>query len=218
VTEPLLGAPRALPPASGTTVTLSSAALRGNIRVAHDATATPDLRTDPLAADAWGHGHEWVRDILSEHPVSALPSGAHLYGLPGAGDDTVPVMRLSGRVLSTKDLRRGEGVSYGYLHRAEEDTRIALVTGGYAQGVVRALGSRVAVTIDGVAHRIVGRVAMDVCVVDIGGHAVARGTEAVYFGDPRAGEPSLATWTTATGLSAAELVAAVGLRARRVHR
>jgi alanine racemase len=216
VTEPLLGAPRALPPASGTTVTLSSAALRSNIRVACDATAAADL-TDALAADAWGHGHDWVLGILSDHDVSARLSGAHLYGLPGGGDETIPVMRLSGRVLSTKDLRRGEGVSYGYLHRAEEDTRIALVTGGYAQGVVRALGSRVAVTIGGVAHPIVGRVAMDVCVVDVGEHAVARGAEAVFFGDPRAGEPSLATWTTATGLSASELVAAVGLHARRVR-
>ena len=47
-----------------------------------------------------------------------------------------------GTVLVVKPLRAGEGVSYGYTHRAARDTRIALVVGGYAQGIVRALGNR----------------------------------------------------------------------------
>ena len=54
-------------------------------------------------------------------------------------------MRLTGSVLLTKALRAGEGVSYGYTHRADADTRVALVTGGYAQGVVRGLGDRISV-------------------------------------------------------------------------
>ena len=56
-------------------------------------------------------------------------------------------MSLRGTVLSVKALRQGEGVSYGHTYRAPSDTRVALVTGGYAQGIVRALGNRVDVMI-----------------------------------------------------------------------
>ncbi len=124
-------------------------------------------------------------------------------------------MSLRGRALGTKPLLRGEGVSYGYTHRAPHDTTVALVTGGYAQGVVRALGNAATVSIDGRRHRIVGRVAMDVSVVDVGDTAITRGAEVVFFGDPADGHPSLEEWADATGLTAAEIVAMVGARAER---
>lgn len=169
---------------------------------------------DVLAADAWGHGATWVASVLADLGMDAdALDPTNLYGLPGAR--TRPVMSLRGRVLGTKPLLRGEGVSYGYTHRAPRDTTVALVTGGYAQGVVRALGNNATVAIDGGRHRIVGRVAMDVSVVDVGDASIARGAEVVFFGDPGLGHPSLEEWTDATGLTAAEIVAAVGARAAR---
>lgn len=220
MTEPFLGAggsASAAAPGTGTTAVLSAAALRANIPVAR-ALGAADDRADPFAADAWGHGASWVRDVLEVEGIDAEETrgwaGEALYGL--LGDGVRPVMRLAGRVLSTKALRAGEGVSYGYLHRAEADTHVALVTGGYAQGVVRALGGRIAVVIDGVVCPVIGRVAMDVCVVEIGGAVVERGAEAVYFGDPLRGEPSVRGWASASGLTSAEIVTSAGLKARRV--
>lgn len=175
---------------------------------------------DPFLADAWGHGADWVAGVLSGAGISAADAtamtGEDLYGLPGAVEGARPVLHLSGRVLSTKRLRAGEGVSYGYLFRAREDTRIALVSGGYAQGVVRSLGGRADVVVGGSRCPIVGRVAMDVCVVDIREHDVERGQIASFFGDPVEAVPSLSEWTSVTAYSAAELVTAVGLKARRV--
>lgn len=169
---------------------------------------------DVLAADAWGHGAAWVASVLSDLEMDAASlDAAVLFGLPGT--HARPVMSLRGRALGTKPLLRGEGVSYGYTHRAPHDTAVALVTGGYAQGVVRALGNSATVAIDGRRHRIVGRVAMDVSVVDIGDAAIARGAEVVFFGDPAQSHPSLQEWTDATGLTAAEIVATVGARADR---
>ncbi|WP_457833122.1 alanine racemase C-terminal domain-containing protein, partial [Staphylococcus aureus] len=81
------------------------------------------------------------------------------YGLPGGDPRAKPVLSLHGRVLGTKPLLAGEGVSYGYIHRAPSDTTVALVTGGYAQGVVRSLGNAADVMIAGRRHRIVGCVA-----------------------------------------------------------
>ncbi len=186
-----------------------------------------------LDADAWGHGEELVAAVLVEAGLGPDPadsadaaagdvavpgsrrslSAPRLFGLPGSGG--TPALRLTGTVLSVKDLRRGEGVSYGYAYRAPVDTRVALVTGGYAQGIVRALGGGADVMIAGMRHPIVGRVAMDVCVVEIGGSQVGRGDEALFLGDASKGEPSLADWLAPTGLSAGELITMVGLRALR---
>lgn len=171
---------------------------------------------DPLAADAWGHGAAWVASVLTSLEVDAESIDAQtLFGLPGGDPRARPVMALHGRVLGTKPLLAGEGVSYGYTHRASRDTTVALVTGGYAQGVVRSLGNTVDVSIAGHRHRIVGRVAMDVCVVDVDDARPQRGSDVVFFGDPDAGHPSLSEWTDATGWSAAEIVATVGSRAVR---
>jgi alanine racemase len=124
-------------------------------------------------------------------------------------------MRLRGLVLSTKRLRAGDAVSYGYTFRAESDTTVALITGGYAQGIMRALGNRASVEIDGRERPIVGRVAMDVCVVDLGGADAAVGTEATYFGGTGPAAPGLARWSEVTGLTMPELITVAGIHADR---
>lgn len=213
---------------------ISRAALAANARRAV-ALAGTDAVAD-LRRDAFGHGVGVVAAALTEAGVRAArtdvagrdaaamagldavgadPSldSALLYGFPGASG--APVMRLSGTVLSTKWLLEGEGVSYGYTHRASQDTRVALVAGGYGQGIVRALGDRVLVEVGSRRCPIIGRVAMDVCVVDIGDEPVAAGDEIVYFGGDGLARDGLAEWRDATGLAAAELACAVGLHTRR---
>lgn len=217
-------------------VDISISALRTNLRavVSTAADAVIDVR-----ADAWGHGVSEVARaaldagaaalLVDEHGVRALSHEVDHAALtldrPAVAPDAVyglsdgfrPVMSFRGRVSSVKRLRAGEGVSYGYTHRASRDTVVALVTGGYAQGVLRALGSAVSVSIGGIPHRVIGRVAMDVCVVDVGEALVARGEEVVFFGDEDAGAPPLSEWSAATGLTPAELVTAIGLRNDREY-
>ncbi len=229
-------------PNSAPVARVSASALERNARLAASILQAGIPAVADLRADAWGHGADAVIAALTAAGIdrfrvdevfgaaarAALP-GARLthdeptldpltvFGLPGGAQDAVPVMRLCGTVLSVKALRSGEGVSYGYAYRAASDTRVALVTGGYAQGIVRGLGNRAEVGIRGIRHTIIGRVAMDVCVVEIADADVARGDEAVYFGDPAQGDPSLAAWTGPTNMTAAELVTTVGLRATREH-
>lgn len=142
-----------------------------------------------------------------------------LYGLPDEQGvlSTQPVMRLSGRVMSTKRLRAGDAVSYGYTYRAPAETTVALVTGGYAQGIVRALGNHAHVDVAGSARPIIGRVAMDVCVVDLEGPEsdIAPGSEVTYFGGWGTAKAGVARWSAITGLAAAELVTVAGAHAVR---
>src|SRR5690606_1027549 len=102
-------------------------------------------------------------------------------------------------------------------YRAAVDTTVALVTGGYAQGIVRALGSSAHVEVDGVLRPIVGRVAMDVCVVDLEDSAAgeAVGADVVYFGGAGVARDALAEWADITGLGIAELITIAGLKAVR---
>lgn len=195
-----------------------------------------------LRRDAWGHGilavaHAVVgagaaavlvdssdeADALGAEGITATADADAdidsriLYGLPDAEGQMItrPVLRLAGRVLSTKRLLAGEAVSYGYTHRATRDTTVALVSGGYAQGIVRALGNQVHVAVDGEQRPIVGRVAMDVCVVDLGGRDVPVGTEATFFGGSGSAAPALARWAAVTGFTIAELVTVTGMHAER---
>ena len=199
-------------------------------------------RTADLRRDAWGHGILAVAQavtaagaerVLVDAPgeVEALQlegirgvtvgdpdiDATLLYGLPGADGALVgrPVMRLTGRVLSTKRLQPGDAVSYGYTYRAPAETTVALVTGGYAQGIVRALGNHADVEIDGIARPIVGRVAMDVCVVDLEGGETETGAEVSYFGGEGAVRAGVAQWAAVTGMGPAELVTVAGLHAAR---
>ncbi|MBD3941035.1 alanine racemase [Microbacterium sp. NEAU-LLC] len=205
-------------PRSAPVARISRSALAANARAAQ-ARGIHSFSPSVLEADAWGHGAQLVQSVLAGEGLApgAADSGSlapsELFGLVHPG--TTPALRLTGTVLSVKDLRVGEGVSYGYAFRASADTRVALVTGGYAQGIVRGLGGVVEVATAGERHPIVGRVAMDVCVVEIADAAVRRGDEVLFLGDPAAGEPSLADWVAATGLRASELVATIGLRAIR---
>lgn len=184
-----------------------------------------------ISHDGWGHGAHILREAALDRGMAGVvdADGAHSFSgevpaelaivtplvVCGLLPDTVPAMRVSGTVLSTKELLAGESVSYGYLFTAEVDTRIALVTGGYAQGIVRSLGNKLEATVNGARHRVVGRVAMDVCVVEIGDADVAVGDEVVFLGDATRNEPSILEWTDYTALTAQEVVLTIGLRANR---
>lgn len=199
-------------------------------------------RIADLRRDAWGHGVLAVAQAVSSAGAVQVLVDSHgeaealvlegidavvgvepdidsalLYGLPDAGGElgTRPVLRLAGDVMSTKRLKPGDAVSYGYTFRATAPTTVALVTGGYAQGIVRSLGNNAHVEIDGIARAIIGRVAMDVCVVDLEGHDVPVGTEVTYFGGTGPAAPALARWSAVTGLTVAELVAVAGAHAER---
>lgn len=165
-----------------------------------------------LAATAGALDHPVARYDMVRFGISlyGIAAERHLRGaLP-----LRPAMRFSARVVGVKRVPAGSGVSYGYAHRTERATTLALVPLGYADGVPRA-AVNAPVLLGESIHRVVGRVAMDQCVVDVGDAAVSVGDEAVLWGDPRQGEPHVDEWADAAGTIAYELVTRLG---RRVHR
>ncbi|WP_311199823.1 MULTISPECIES: alanine racemase [Kocuria] len=104
--------------------------------------------------------------------LDAVRVGLGLYGLSPFADRTpqefglVPAMTLRTRVANVKDVPAGAGVSYGLTYRTEGPTRLVLVPLGYADGVPR-VATGAPVRIGDRIFPVVGRIAMDQCVVDL---------------------------------------------------
>lgn len=124
--------------------------------------------------------------------------------------------RLEAEVLATKRVGAGAGVSYGHTFRTSTATTLALVAIGYGHGLPRKAGNRASVSWEGNRMPIVGRVAMDVLVIDAGDVPVASGGSVVFFGEPAAGEIPLSTWAEAVGEHPFSILACFDDRVTRV--
>ncbi len=93
--------------------------------------------------------------------------GIGLYGgLPFS--QAMPVVHLDLPVIQTRDLAAGETVGYGNTWTAKRPTRIATVAAGYADGLIRAMGSGgIHVFAEATPCPVVGRVSMDLITVDV---------------------------------------------------
>ena len=92
--------------------------------------------------------------------------GIGLYGgLPFA--EATPVVELDLPVVQVRDVAEGEVVGYGNSWQAARPSRIATVSGGYADGILRALSDRVTLYAGDVPCKLVGRVSMDLLTIDV---------------------------------------------------
>lgn len=78
-----------------------------------------------------------------------------------------PVMQWKTKVAQVKNLPAGHTVGYGLTHMTYEPTKIAVIPVGYADGYDRGLSSIGKVLIGGTKCKILGRVAMNMFVVDV---------------------------------------------------
>lgn len=123
--------------------------------------------------------------------------GIALYGLFSHASDRaqskvklLPVMELKTRVQSVRSVYAGEGAGYGLAFQAKEDTRIAALSIGYADGIPRELSGKGYVLIRGKKAPIAGRICMDQMLVDVTEISdIQPGDEAVLIG--RSGEEEI---------------------------
>jgi alanine racemase len=108
---------------------------------------------------------------LPKSRLSYVRPGILLYGAadpalaPLAGKQK-PVLSLSTQVVSLRRLAKGQGVSYGSTHVTRRPTLVATLALGYADGLPRALSNQGQVLIQGRRCAILGRICMDLCMVD----------------------------------------------------
>ena len=78
-----------------------------------------------------------------------------------------PAMTLKSSIVHMKDLPAGCAVSYGRHFITDEDSVIATIPIGYADGYSRRLSNRADVLVQGKRARVVGNVCMDMCMIDV---------------------------------------------------
>jgi alanine racemase len=142
--------------------------------------ACADDPDDPMNARQLEVFREMTADVAAPRSLAAtggtllgpawhfdlVRPGIGLYGgQPFAG--ARPVVRLSLPVIQVRDVAPGEVVGYGGTWTAKRPSRIATLQGGYADGLIRAMGGRARVWADDVACPLAGRVSMDLLTVDV---------------------------------------------------
>lgn len=133
----------------------------------------------------------WARPGIMLYGASPFPQdeSAEQLGLR-------PVMTLSSQLISTQQLQPGDRVGYGGTFTAGQPMRIGVVACGYADGYPRHAPSGTPVLVEGRRTRTVGRVSMDMIMVDLEGIPDAGiGSPVVLWGE---------------GLSVDEVAAAAG--------
>jgi alanine racemase len=131
-------------------------------------------------------GMEYHFDLV--RPGIAL-YGANPQAREGTGHAAPNLMQtvvvLGARVLQLRRIDSGEGVGYGATFHAKRPTMLATIALGYADGFPRTLSNKGVAVLNGVRAPIVGRISMDVTILDVTGLAEAPrvGDEAELLGD-----------------------------------
>jgi len=129
-----------------------------------------------------------------------------------------PALSLKSRVARLTSVAPGESVSYGRTWRASRPSLIGLVLCGYADGLPRALSNRGSVLVRGQRAPIVGRVCMDMCMVDLSDIPdVAVDDEVVIIG--RQGEEEISADEVAElcGTISYEILCGISARVSRLY-
>lgn len=125
--------------------------------------------------------------------LDMVRAGIVLYGLAPspsmkANLDIIPAMTLKSQVSYVKQLPAGYPVSYGRKYYCREETTVATVPIGYADGYNRLLSNRSWGVIKGKSVPLIGTVCMDQCMFDVTGvEGVKTGDEIILFGKPEDG-------------------------------
>jgi alanine racemase len=139
--------------------------------------------------------------------------GIAIYGLSPVLGQTYglrPAMTARARVMLTKRVPAGQGVSYGHTYVTGRETTLAVVPLGYADGVPRHASGTGPVHLGGRVRPIAGRVCMDQIVLDCGDDPVVAGDVATLFGPGDDGEPTADDWAEAVGTINYEIVTRFG--------
>jgi len=152
-------------------------------------------------------------------------AGISLYGLYPSDEvakdkiNLIAAMTLKARIIHLKQVVAGFKVSYGSTYTTPTPTTIATVPVGYADGYSRLLSNRGQMLVHGRRAPIVGRICMDLTMLDVGHIAdVHLDDEVVVFG--RQGKAILSADEVAALIDTInyEIVAALTARLPRVYK
>ena len=121
-------------------------------------------------------------------------------------------MTLKTRIAHIHEINAGETISYGATFTADKRMKIATIPVGYADGFIRAYAG-VSVHVNSVDCKVVGRICMDQCMIDVTGVDVEQGDEVTLLGSAN----DLETYAKLADTIPYEVLCLVGKRVPRVY-
>ena len=155
-----------------------------------------------------------------------IRSGIALFGLSPdiktIGDSSSlglkPAMKLKAKLNLVKEVKAGSSVGYGGTALIKSDTKLGVVTLGYADGIPRNTNNLAGVFVDKKRAPMIGRVSMDQFVVDLGVTSNAKtGDEVIVFGDGSGDEYTVDEWAKAANTINYEIITRIGPRVPRIY-
>ena len=167
-----------------------------------------------------------IRHIANSSAIIGLPearfdlvrAGLIIYGLsptniPPKNLSLKPAMELRARLLLVKEIPRGATVGYGATVQVTKETKIGIVTFGYADGLPRSTDGSAYFLHNNLPAHLIGRVSMDQCAIDLGIDSSAKaGDEVTIFGE----KLLVNELAKAAGTISYEIVSGIGSRTPRI--
>ncbi len=163
------------------------------------------------------------RHILNSAGIERFPQarfdmvrlGIGLYGISGDGQTKLlPVSTLKTVILQLRQVKAGAYVSYGGEEALKEDKEIATIPVGYADGIDRKLSNgQGKFLVRNVLVPAVGKICMDMCMLDVTGLHVQEGEEVVIFGE----NPTVSDLAAWAGTIPYEILAGIPERVKRIY-
>ena len=159
-----------------------------------------------------------------EYHLDMVRPGIILYGCYPSSEvkkHALPLksaMTVKARVVRIDTKSAGTSVSYGGTYKTTKPTKIATVSIGYADGYLRALSNKAYMSVHGVKVPVVGRICMDLCMIDVSDvNTISVGDEVIVFGNGGENDETATTLAAMADTISYELLCAVGNRTPRVY-
>lgn len=156
--------------------------------------------------------------------LNLVRPGILLYGLNPQDEYSVdlplkPVLSLKTRIVLLKQMKAGVPISYGATYRTKRRTTIAVLPIGYSYGYRVAFSNNAYAIIHGKRYPVVGRVTMDLTLVDLGRATnVRRWDEVTLIGSESGASVSAEELARAAHTIPYEIVCALHSRIPRIYK
>lgn len=159
-------------------------------------------------------------DYAGDDLGNAARLGIGLYGInpsPRLSIDLQPVLRMEAVISLIRTMSVGEAVGYGLTYKAEQEIKAAVVPVGYFEGVDRRLSNRGKFTVNGQVCPIIGRVSMNITVIDASAVPdVKMGDKAIIISDDPQAPNSVSKLAEMAGTIPYEILVHVPAHLRRI--
>jgi len=114
--------------------------------------------------------------------LDAVRVGLALYGVDPVIEGLASAFSCRSVVMQVKAVKKGQGISYDHIDKADRDMTIALVPIGYANGYSQSFTGKTQALVLGKKVKVIGKIGMNHLTLDVTNLEIKRGDEVVLVG------------------------------------